>query len=107
MLALPQKEIKAQLPKADKPSLFRGPNLGDVLKLAMARNRSIRVMAMDGFALDFAPTKLKASDWILAHERDGLPLSIGGRGPLWLLHTPAKGVKASEEEEQSWVWSVI
>jgi len=107
LLALPQKEVRAQIPKTDKPSIFRGPRFMDVLELAKARNRPLKVMALDGFTVEFSLKTLSQFDWILAHERDGRALAIGGRGPLWLLHTPAGGVKASEDEEKTWVWSVF
>lgn len=107
LLKLPQKTITTQLPKAPHKMTFSGPLFKDVLETVGAAKKLIKILALDGFAIELTQEKIAAHDWLLALSADEKPLSIGGRGPLWLVHTPSSGQTASEEEEQSWPWAIF
>lgn len=104
--AMPQHEITCQPPQYAKNATFRGPRLVDVLKKAGAQNVSIKTRALDGFAVDLTSQEIMAKDWILATRADGKPFGIGGKGPVWLMHTPSVQ-KVPEAEEQGWPWAVF
>jgi len=85
---------------------FAGPRLADLLGLVGARGGAVTVTALDGFAVDIAAEELAERDWIVALERDGRPLGIGGRGPLWIVYG-VTGSVASHDDEARWPWAVF
>lgn len=108
LMTLPQVEIRADGATENwpKPVTLNGPLLSDVLRLAKAEGKSISVTALDGYVAELDASAQSEQKWILAHSMDGKPLSIGGRGPLWLARDTGTG-KASEDELAKWVWSVF
>jgi hypothetical protein len=104
--ALPQKTITAQAEKWQAPVELTGPSLADVLTASGALTGSITVTALDGYSITYTPEEIAAQDWILAWKANGKPLSIGGRGPLWLIH-PSGATPAPDDVEARWIWSVF
>ncbi len=102
----PIKEIKCQPPQYSSSVTFQGPLLRDVLKALGAECASIQTRALDGYTVDLTGEQIVAKDWILATRIDGRPLGIGGKGPLWMIHTPS-AEKVPEEEEQNWPWALF
>ncbi len=106
LLALPRKTLDVETVEAGRGA-FAGPLLKDVLDLAGVGAAPVRLMALDGYAVELADEEVAKGDWMLAVARDGAPLGIGDFGPAWLMRTPADGLKPSREEGQRWVWSVF
>lgn len=102
----PMREIKCQPPQYSSPVVFEGPLLQDVLKALGAEGASIQTRALDGYTVDLTQQEIAAKDWSLATRIDGRPLGIGGRGPLWMIHTPSTQI-VPEEEEQYWPWALF
>jgi len=104
--ALPQKTITAQAEKWPGPVELTGPSLADVLTAVGASAGAVTVTALDGYAITYTAGEIAAQDWILAWQANGKPLSIGGRGPLWLIH-PSGATLAPDDVEARWIWSVF
>ena len=104
--ALPQKTITAQAEKWKYPVELTGPSLASVLDSAGAAGKPITVTALDGYSITYSLEEIAAQDWILAWKANGKPLSIGGRGPLWLIH-PSGATPAPDDIEARWIWSVF
>ena len=103
--ALPVHELRVTATGAE--TTFGGPLLGDVLKSAGAVNSAVKLVALDGTAVELTAEDVKNRNWILALLVNGVKVGIGDFGPLWLLHKPDKGDAPSKEELQSWVSSVF
>ncbi len=104
--ALNQNEIIARADGwADAVSL-KGPSLKDVLEKTGVVSKNITVTALDGYSVEFTFEELQNHNWILALYANGKPLSIGGRGPLWMTYDTGTGI-ANSDEEAKWVWSVF
>ena len=85
---------------------FAGPRLADLLGFVGAQGNALTVTALDGFAVDITAEELAERDWIVALERDGRPLGIGGRGPLWIVYGVTESI-ASHDDEARWPWAVF
>lgn len=103
---LPQKTITAQAEKWPGPVELTGPSLADVLTAAGVSAGAVIVTALDGYAVTYTAEEIAAQDWILAWKVNGKPLSIGGRGPLWLIHSSGS-TPAPDDVEARWIWSVF
>lgn len=104
--ALPSRTITAQAENWPGPVQLTGPSLADVLKSAGAQGKPITVTALDGYAIAYTPSEIAAEDWILAWQAGGKPLTIGGRGPLWLIHS-SSAKPAPADIEARWIWSAF
>jgi len=102
---LKQVEITANAESFPAPVKLKGPLLEDVLALVKPQGESFAIYALDGYAWQAELGDIKGRGWILALEADGKPLSIGGRGPLWLAYDTGN-IKITEQEEAKWVWAV-
>lgn len=103
---LPQKTVHANAEDWPKAVKLTGPLLADVLTLAGVSDQSIIAFALDGYGAEISQKAQSSKEWILAHSADGRALSIGGRGPLWLVYATGDK-KASSDDEAKWVWSVF
>lgn len=106
LAALPQTRISANVEGWPGQIQLEGPRLLDALAAAgVAADAAIVATALDGYNVELTPEARASHDWILAISADSTPLSIGGRGPVWLIHgTDGKAV--SQEIEATWVWAL-
>ncbi len=102
LLLLPQRKLSIGTPEAGRGEFIGPPSL-DVLKAAGAEGAGVRLLALDGFAVELSAADVARLDWTLCLSQNGKPFGIGDLGPLWLLHTPANGVTPSEGEAKNWV----
>ena len=86
---------------------FEGPRLTDVLAAVGAADRTVTLFALDGYGVQVTPADRAAQSWVLALTRDGAPLHLGQRGPIWALYAPPGGRAATHDDEARWVWSVF
>lgn len=108
LAALPQGSVEAKPPQRGRMSKFTGPHLSAVLKAAGAgKVGELKVLGLDGFAVDIKAPELDSHDWIVATAVDGKPLAIGEQGPIWLLHAPKSAARVGEQEEMRWPWAVF
>jgi hypothetical protein len=84
---------------------LEGPRLIDVLMAAGWTGNKITTVSLDGFAVEITAADLAAHDWILALKADGVPLRIGGHGPVWIAYSVPGGVGRAEDEGR-WPWAV-
>ena len=90
MLArLPSVTIQPTLEYDAKPHRLSGPLLGTVLAAAgvsasAAVNLSLR--ALDGYSVTVSGADAQRYRMIVATTLDGVPMSIGGLGPLWAVY---------------------
>ena len=86
---LRSKTIQPTLEYDNKPHKLAGPSLLDVLALAQARladNTTLALRAIDGYAPTLSVAEARQYDFLVATHRDGVPLHLGGVGPLWAVY---------------------
>ncbi len=86
---------------------FRGPRLRDVLKASGAAGRRVTFQGLDGYESRFDVADLPGDQTILALEVDGKPLSIGGRGPLWLVFPAGTVAHQDPASDAGLAWAVF
>jgi hypothetical protein len=103
---LPQQSVSADFPKGGDNVEFSGPLLEDVLAAAGAKGESITIQAMDGYAVEVARDELAEKGAVVALERDGKPLGIGGFGPTQIVFPRADRPELAEMPDDWWVWQI-
>lgn len=91
LAALPATRFTATLEYDGKPHRLAGPGLASVLERAgasLADGTQLVLRAIDGYAVGLTVGEAKALGYIVALDRDGAPLPLGGLGPLWAVYSP-------------------
>lgn len=106
LATLPQIKVSTNVETWPGKVELEGPRLSDALAAAgVAADATIVATALDGYNVELTPETRSAHDWILAINANGAPLSIGGRGPVWLIHG-TNGKAVSQDVEATWVWAL-
>lgn len=92
LAALPTHTIEPVLEYDEKPHVLRGPLLTTVLKAAGVRLHDglLVLRALDGYGAQLTMEEARAMRFIIATHLDSAPLPLGGLGPLWGVHDPAR-----------------
>jgi hypothetical protein len=106
LLSLPQGTVTVTTNEFEKPAIFSGPLLREVLGYLEAAQVRTTFVALNGYTGWPDPDDIKSSDWILALEADGKPLGLGQQGPIWMLNTRKPGFKPNDEHHGHWVYAV-
>ncbi len=108
LAALGMEELTLSYPSWPKaPVTLRGPSLAAVLDRVQAQGKSVKIQALDGYAVQFEIETLRKGRFILAIEGDGRPLAIGGRGPAWLAFPPGSYPDQPKDSDKKLVWPVF
>jgi len=86
---LPAVIINPTLEYDGKPHQLRGPRLAavlDMLGASKATDTQIVFHSVDGYMPQISFEQLRKYDYILATRIDGMPLSIGGFGPIFAIY---------------------
>jgi hypothetical protein len=83
--ALPQHSLTVQFDNWPRAVTVTGPTLLDVLAAVEARGQTVTTLALDGYAPELAADDVATGRFILGIAADGVPLAVGGRGPVWVV----------------------
>ncbi|MCA0918695.1 MULTISPECIES: molybdopterin-dependent oxidoreductase [Halomonas] len=84
--SLPQHDVTTGNPWIDGQSRFSGPLLRDVLAAAGAEGSELRVIAIKDYESLIPAEDAEQHDVILAMRRDGEPMRIRDKGPLFVVY---------------------
>lgn len=103
---LPQATVHADFPKGGAETEFSGPLLADVLAAAGAEGKMVTVRAMDGYAVEAPVDEMVAKGAVVALERDGKALGIGGFGPTQIVFPRAERADLADMPDDWWIWQI-
>ena len=86
LTAMPAVTIKPTLEYDNQPHTLKGPLLTNVMKacgVSMTEKTAFFMRAVDGYAAQVSAADAIKYRFIVATHLDGLPMSLGGLGPLW------------------------
>ena len=107
LAALPQQTVEVGYPNWPGPVTVSGPSLASVLDLVGATGSEVLVQAVDGYAPAFKIDEVRAGTFVLATSRDGTPLALGGRGPVWLVFPAGSYAGQTAEDDSGLAWAVF
>ena len=105
--AIGMQKATINYPGWPRPVAVEGPFLRDVLAVVGAETGALRITALDGFTAELGAADMAEQDWIVAVKADGQYLSIGGKGPSWVLYARRDGKPATAEDEERWPWAAF
>jgi len=89
LTSLPAVTIQPTLEYDAKPHKLSGPLLSTVVEAAgVAAGASVMLglRALDGYTVAVSLADARGYRMIVAHTLDGVPMSVGGLGPLWAVY---------------------
>lgn len=84
--ALPQRTVHTETPWTDGVSTFEGPLLRDVLGQVEAGGSVLEASALNDYRVDIPLEEVRRYDVIVALRRDGKPMRVRDKGPLWIIY---------------------
>lgn len=93
LVGLPSTQIVPTIEYDGRPHELRGPSLFKVLEsvgAATGEGTRLSLRALDGYVIGLSLAEARHLDFILATHLDGMPLPLGGLGPLWAVFDPDK-----------------
>lgn len=84
--ALPEVEIVTTTIWTEGVQSFKGPSLQALLSSVGVTGGHISLTALNGYFVEMDYSDLMPDHPILARERNGTPLSIRDKGPIWLVY---------------------
>lgn len=104
--ALPQTTVRTDFPKGGEQMEFTGPSFEALFEAVGATGETAVVTALDGYAVELARGELVEKGAILAIERNGEPLDLGGIGPAMVAYPRTELPELAEMPDDDWVWQV-
>lgn len=91
LAVLPAVTIEPIVEYDGKPHRITGPLLTTVLKAAGVgvHDAELVLRAIDGYGAQITLEEARQQRFIIATHLDGVPLAMGGVGPLWAVYDPA------------------
>ena len=87
LLALPQTTVVTTNDYVDTATTFQGPRLRAVLEpLNVGPDASLKMVALNDFSSNVPAVDAFEYDVILAVLRDGEPMSVRDKGPIWVIY---------------------
>ena len=106
--ALDETVLKTKSPWIEgDASTFVGTKISAILTAVGARKATLSLTALDGYTVDIPYSDIEDMDPILSWERNGTPLTVRDRGPLWVTY-PLDKIPEDEAAKYSarWIWQV-
>lgn len=84
--ALPAQSLHTQTPWYKQAVTFKGPRLKDLLEAVGAKGKTLRIVALNDYAVEIPVEDAERFGPILSYEIDGKRLSVRDKGPLFLVY---------------------
>ena len=100
-------EVRTDSPWTDGMTTFQGVLVRDLIARLGASGSQMRANAWDDYTVTIPTTDFDAYDAILATRRDGVPMKMRDKGPIWVIY-PWSDVSELQKEEHyaKAIWQV-
>lgn len=101
-------EIKTESPWTDGMAAFQGVPIKALADYLGAKGDRMRFVALDDYKVDIPISDLEAYQPILATRRDGEPMKIRDKGPVWVIYPWSDNPDLQTEEHYAKaIWQVF
>lgn len=100
--------VKTATRWTDGISVYRGPLLRDVLKVVGIKSNLVSAIAFNEYQVEIPYEDFQNYNVILAMERDGVPLTVRSKGPLWVIYPWSDFSELDKDEFYSRsIWQLV
>ena len=105
--ALGMAEIQTESPWTDDLATFQGVPISTLVNHLAASGTQVQFLALDDYTVTIPSSDFDAYQPILATRRDGEPMRIRDRGPIWVIYPWSDYPELqSEEHYAKAIWQV-
>ncbi|MDM8351104.1 hypothetical protein P8H27_19685 [Pseudomonas sp. sp1636] len=104
---LPQVEVKTLTPWTDQQDSYRGPRLSVLVDSLQTRGEWLEATALNDYAARFNLEAARQYPVILATHKNGQPMSVRDKGPIWIVYPLSDFPELRKEEhQQAMLWQL-
>ncbi|MEX6502203.1 hypothetical protein [Pseudomonas zhanjiangensis] len=105
--ALPQTEVSTLTPWTGQQDSYRGPRLSVLIEQLGASGDWLQATALNDYATRFSLEAARQYPVILATHKNGQPMSVRDKGPIWIIYPLSDYPELRKEEhQQAMVWQL-
>lgn len=105
--SLPQVEVKTLTPWTEQQDSYRGVRLSVLVERLGARGERLTAAALNDYSMDLNLAVARRYPVILATHRNGQPMRVRDKGPIWVIYPLSEFPELRREEHhQAMVWQL-
>ena len=105
--AMPRHAIVTRTPWHDTRARFEGVKMSDLFRALGIESGAVIVSGLDGYAAAFPVAEAARFEVILADRKDGKPLTVREKGPLFIIYNyDAAKSRIGDQQMSRSVWQV-
>ncbi len=106
--SLGKSEISTESPWTDGMTKFQGVPISALVKHLGGNGSKVRFLALDDYTVTIPTSDFEAYEPILATRRDGEPMQIRDKGPIWVIYPWSDNPEIQNEENYGKaIWQVF
>lgn len=88
------------------PQRFAGPTLVSLLDAVGARGKTISATAVNDYTIKFPVDHARAHDVILAMDKNGKPMRVRDKGPIWVVYPLSEADAEMRPFDSQMIWQL-
>ncbi len=101
-------QVSTESPWTDGMATFQGVRLSAVVEHLGATGETVQFIALDDYTVTIPVSDFDAYEPILATRRDGVPMQIRNKGPIWVIYPWSEYPEIQNEENfAKAIWQVF
>ncbi|MEL7165465.1 MAG: hypothetical protein AAGL96_08315 [Pseudomonadota bacterium] len=105
--ALDWVEVQTFTSFTEGPQTFAGPTLASLLAAVGASGGTIRATAVNDYSVNFPASHAEAHNVILALDRNGQPMRVRDKGPIWVVYPLSEQEAEKQPFDDQMIWQLI
>lgn len=86
--------------------VFAGPTLASLLAAVGATGTTLQATAINDYSVAIPVEHANAHDVILAMDRNGAPMRVRDKGPIWVVYPLSESDAAKQTFDQEMIWQL-
>lgn len=105
--ALDWVELRTFTSFTEGPQTFAGPTLASVLAAVGAEGVTLHATAINDYSISFPVAHADAHNVILALDRNGMPMRVRDKGPIWVVFPLSEQEAEKKTFDKQMIWQLI
>lgn len=104
---MPHHRVVTSTPWTEGASVFEGVLMRELMRVIGVTGTTIKLVALNDYSITIPVSDIESYDVILAYERDGAPMPVRDKGPLWVIYPlDAHPELNAQETHAKMIWQV-
>lgn len=100
------REVRTFTSFTEGEQVFAGPTLASLLAAVGAKGTTIHATAINDYSVPIPVEHALAHNVILAMDRDGKPMRVRDKGPIWVVYPLSESDAAKQTFDEEMIWQL-